>query len=165
MRLLTLCLLATAAFADGGAVVLSGHSLNTVVTVFATPAPLRAGPADFSVLVQDAKNSPVLNANVMLNFSSGADRLNVRATHVQAVNKLLYAATVDLPRAGRWHIQVHCVTGEESSQLEGSLNVGSHEASWLSYWPYFAAVPLAILLFAANQVLKQKRTALRARTR
>ena len=63
--LLLLLLVPHLAFADGGAI-LTRQTINDLdVTVFAAPLPLRAGPVDVSVLVQDAKTTkPLLDAQV-----------------------------------------------------------------------------------------------------
>ena len=51
--------------ADGGVIVLKQEQGAYVVTVFAEPVPLRAGPVDLSVLVQDKETlAPVLDADV-----------------------------------------------------------------------------------------------------
>ncbi len=44
----------SAVFGDGGAVRFSGQQGDWRITVFTSPTPLRAGPVDVSVLVQDA---------------------------------------------------------------------------------------------------------------
>lgn len=159
MKLFFLILIAAATLlADGGVVVLSGTTRDTIITVFATPSPVRAGITDFSVLVQDKNDNPLLGAAVTLTFTNGPERLQAQLTHEQAVNKLLYASTVDLPHAGLWEVHAQCRTAAEMATIQGTLNVGAAEPSWITYWPYFAAVPLAIVLFAANQMLKQRRS-------
>ena len=68
--LLLLLLVPHLAFADGGAI-LTRQTINDLdVTVFAAPLPLRAGPVDVSVLVQDAKTTkPLLDAQVEIAWS------------------------------------------------------------------------------------------------
>ena len=59
--------------ADGGVIVLDGQAGPFLVTAFAAPAPLRAGPVDLSVLVRDAQSGqPVLDAEVRLVLRHGA---------------------------------------------------------------------------------------------
>ena len=49
--------------ADGGAVQFRRQTGPVIITLFSAPVPLRAGPADLSVLVQNARDgSPILNA-------------------------------------------------------------------------------------------------------
>src|SRR5258706_7098552 len=65
--LMTVVLAPLVVRADGGAVCLSKISGLFLVTVFASPEPLRAGPIDISILVQDARTGGiVLDATVDL---------------------------------------------------------------------------------------------------
>lgn len=67
MATLLLGLLAGRASADGGVLVLDGADGPFLITVFAAPAPLRAGPVDLDVLVRDARTGqPILDAEVRL---------------------------------------------------------------------------------------------------
>ena len=59
-----LLLSAPAAWPDGGVVRSRETRGGLVVTVFTAPDPLRAGPQDVSVLVQDPSGTPVLHAEV-----------------------------------------------------------------------------------------------------
>jgi hypothetical protein len=53
--------------ADGGVIILDREASPFLITVFAAPAPLRAGPVDMSVLVRDASSGqPILDAEVHL---------------------------------------------------------------------------------------------------
>lgn len=53
--------------ADGGVIILDREASPFLITVFAAPAPLRAGPVDMSVLVRDAfSGQPILDAEVRL---------------------------------------------------------------------------------------------------
>ena len=80
--------------ADGGFVELHQEVGPFVVTVFSAPGPLRAGPVDISVLVQDrASGQPVLDGEVLVCLKrEGAITLVERATRELAQNKLLYSA-------------------------------------------------------------------------
>jgi hypothetical protein len=111
-----------------------------IITVFAAPVPLRPGPADISVLVQDrTSQNPVLDAEVFIQ--------TVQATHAQAQNKLLYAASLNLDSPGEWKYSVSVRKGPQESQLTGRLQVAPAQAKIASYWPYLALPPIAILLF------------------
>lgn len=138
-------------FADGGAVLLHKSAGQFVVTVFGTP---QVGTSDLSVFVQNAQDrNPVLDAEVTLRLGGAS----VRATHEAATNKLLYAANVELSHAGRTHLEVTIERAGERVVIEGDLDVMPASPPILAYWPYFALVPTAILLFALNQRLKNKR--------
>ena len=58
--LMSVVLAPLAAQADGGAVCLHETSGPFLVTVFVSPYPLRVGPADISVLVQDQRTGEVV---------------------------------------------------------------------------------------------------------
>lgn len=152
MKFTALFLAATAlAFADGGAVLLRQQSGPFLITVFGAP---QAGANDFSVLVQNASDhSPVLDADVDIFVA----RNMIRATHQQATNKLLYAATIHIHRAGRYSMLVHASRNGQFGSISGDILVAPAPAPWVAYWPYFALVPAAILLFVLNQRLKTKR--------
>src|SRR5271154_2989462 len=95
--LLLLC--APPMFSDGGAIQMRQETSVFIITVFAAPVPLRPGPADISVLVQDrTSQNPVLDAKVFIQ--------TVQATHAQAQNKLLYAASLNLDSPGEWKYSV-----------------------------------------------------------
>ncbi len=53
------------ALADGGTVQFTKAAGPFVVTVFATPSPLRAGPVDISLMIQQSNNQqPLLDCDV-----------------------------------------------------------------------------------------------------
>jgi hypothetical protein len=78
---------------DGGAVRVSREQSGYRITVFSSPSPLRAGPVDISVLVQDArKGEPLLQARVTIRMTkNGEPILEYEATHEVASNKQLLA--------------------------------------------------------------------------
>jgi hypothetical protein len=131
-----------AANADGGAVQLREASGPFVVTVFAAPEPLRVGRIDTSVLVQDRETG-----RVILDATG--------ATHVQARNKLLQAATVDVPAPGWWTIQVFVCRGREEVVLATRLLIMPAAPRLTTIWPFLFIPPLAIGLFALHQTLRR----------
>jgi hypothetical protein len=64
--LVALLLAAVRVHADGGVVVLDGRAGPLLVTAFAAPVPLRAGPVDLSVLVRDVDGTPLFDVDVHL---------------------------------------------------------------------------------------------------
>lgn len=132
-----------------------------IVTAFGEPVPLRAGIADLSVMVQkEADRSPVLDAavSVRLKKSSAANITEIvaPATHSRATNKLLYAAHITLPSAGEWELSVDVKQQAASAVASGEIAVAPQQAPETAYWPYFAIVPLFVVLFILNRWLRSK---------
>ena len=153
--------LPTLARSDGGVVRVSQLAGPFTVTVFTAPTPLRAGPIDVSVLVQEEHGGDVVaDAAVVVTVRSGDEpprEIRADATHARATNKLLYAALLDLPTAGAWQVDV----GVERNGARGS--VGFDVAAepplppWRTYWPYFALPVIAIAMYALHQWLALRR--------
>jgi hypothetical protein len=104
-------LAADLARADGGAIRIQRDAGPLRITVFSAPEPLRVGAADLSVMVQSREGgAPVLDAEVELRLEGPPPErpIQVRATREQAANKLLYAASVELPAAGTWRLRATC---------------------------------------------------------
>ena len=104
--LITLLLVAIplGVMADSGIVRASAIDGPWRLTVFSEPTPLRAGPVDLSVLVQQAQNdTPVLDATVSLMLEHPETEVSsilVEATREAASNRLLYSAKFELPTPG-----------------------------------------------------------------
>ncbi len=158
-----LCAAAALVLADGGTLVLRRQAGPLVISVFSSPQPLRVGPADLSVMVQQLSNqSTVLDAGVNLHLTqSGAQVLEVfaPAKHENATNKLLYAARMHLPSAGSWRLVAMVHSSKGNAEVTGQLTVLGPQPPLVAYWPYFAVVPLLVILFAVNQILKNRRRA------
>jgi hypothetical protein len=149
--------------ADGGTLILRQRSGTLNVSVFASPSPLRAGPADFSLLIQNAETEDVLlDGEVELNLSkAGFADIIARATPGQATNRLLYAATVNIPEPGEWKVSALCRVRGQDVRLGGSIAILPPAPPLFTYWPYFLVPPVAIGLFLLNQALKKKRRSLK----
>ncbi|MFZ0594532.1 MAG: hypothetical protein WAM39_29015 [Bryobacteraceae bacterium] len=151
------CALPIPVHADGGAVQFRQRSGPFIITLFSSPVPLRTGESDLSVLVESAVgNQPVLDASVKIELSQPGFRLRMDATHVQASNKLLYAALPEIPKPGNWTTIVSVTQGDSKIEVRGTVNVISGPPALVSYWPYFAIVPCMVGLFVLNQILKSK---------
>jgi hypothetical protein len=169
------CLLASAlcAFADGGAVISQQKAGPWLVTLFGSPTPLRAGPADLSVMIQDsATGAPVLDQPVSVKVQATAtpgseawmppccsmkkDAGIVAATHAAAQNKLLYAANIILPASGAHDVIIRIGKPEDAEILTANLDVQPPAAPLSHYWTFLAAPPLLIGLFALNQRLRRR---------
>ena len=158
--LLTMVMLAPlVVHADGGTVQLREASGPFVVTVFTSPETLRAGPIDTSVLVQDRESGRViLDATVDLAFQPVAGtgpRFQARATHVQARNKLLQAATIDMPAAGWWTMQISVSRNGVQAVVATKVLVLPAAPRLAAIWPFVILPPVAIALFALHQTLRR----------
>ena len=151
--------------ADGGVIQIRKEAGPFRITLFSVPAPLRAGPADLSVLVESAKSGEaLLDAKVILRLrparsTGSSEELELEATRAQATNKLLYAALPNLGEQGRWDVQIDVREGPRHATATGTIDVLPRPPALLADWPYFAAVPLLIGLFILNQYLRRRQIA------
>ena len=164
--LLTTCLL----WADGGKLILRQQAGPLTISVFCSPETARVGAVDLSVMVQRTQDqSSVTDADVKVRLThSGVDGISdvfAPATHAKATNKLLYAAQVNLPATGTWKLAADAQSRAGSAEVAGQLVVLPPATPLQSYWPFFAVVPLLIVLFLINQRLRKKRGLNRWRAR
>jgi hypothetical protein len=149
-----------AARADGGLVRASGAQGGLVVTLFTAPTPLRAGPADVSVLVQDAATrETVLDAQVTVRVSprhEGALPLTARLDRASATNKLLQAATVSLPIPGPYRIVAEARRGVARAVVAADVTVEPPLPPLLALWPYLALPPAVVGIFLVQQWLRHR---------
>jgi hypothetical protein len=165
-------LLPVSAFADGGAVLSQQTSGPWRVTLFGSPSPLRAGPTDLSVMIQDAKTGePVMDKTVAIKVRATVNPTSeawippccsmkgsgeaVPATHANAQNKLLYAANLVLPSSGAHDVIVN-IGGADGEFLESKIDVQPPPAPLSAYWTYLALPPMFVGIFALNQRLRRR---------
>lgn len=141
----------------GGVVQLKEQAGPFIITVFTEPTPLRAGPTEISVMVQDRDSQrPVLDAEVTLQLEkrgSGDPEIVANATREKATNKLMYATDVELPAPGQWHLQVMVHRGVLSGQITGKLMAARRRSTLVSLSPYLALLPVGFGLFALHRRL------------
>ena len=105
--------------ADGGTLRLSERVGGYRVTVFTAPTPLRAGPVDVSVFVQDADTGePAAGVRVTVQAAPRGrpDGPSARpATAEAATNKLFRSALFELPESGWWEIEATVDGGARTS--------------------------------------------------
>lgn len=173
----------TSLHADGGVVQFQKEIQGLRITLFSESSPLRAGPADLSILVQKASNAePILNANVTLqlicekkNADAVADwrplycamdgdsrNITLMPTHRQAGNKLLYATPAILPYSGLWSATVIISRNGTETTVSGTLDVQKPSDPWIAYLPYLMLPGFGIGLFALAQRARRDRKASRA---
>jgi len=153
--LLALC---SRAQADGGLVQMHQTAGPFVITVFAAPSPPRVGPVEISVLAQDrADGRAALDVEVFVRLrSEGGAIVAGRATREASRNKLLYSASMNLPEAGRWELEVTINQGKSVASVFGQLSVASPGPFLISYWRSLSLPWAVIILFPMNQWLKRR---------
>lgn len=161
-----------ACFADGG-VVLARQVVNGLdLTVFASPVPLRAGPVDVSVLVQDPESGrAILDAKVAVAWSSTSSdspdwmppccamddgRTAIPATRGHSQNQFLYSAIIPIRNAGSSELVVQLEAGGEKALFSCDVKVQPPQPPVQAYWPFLALPPFAVAGFALHQRLSQK---------
>jgi hypothetical protein len=143
-------------FADGGVVLSRQESSPFVVTVFAAPVPLRAGPIDVTVLVQRrGALEPVLDANVSIRLDADS-QIVAAATRSQAQNKLLYAATLNLPHPGPWKYTVSVKSPAGQATIFGGFQAAETAPPLAAYAFYLAIPPVLIAVFVLHQWLLRR---------
>jgi len=146
--------------ADGGTVRISQQQGNYRITVFTSPNPVRAGPVDVSVFVQDqATLQPDLNVLVTIKArrrGSDAPALVHPATSETATNKLYLAANFDLPEPGWYTLEVSVSGALGDAKVGFELEADEPApASWV-LWPWIAAPMVPVVLFGLHQFLKRR---------
>jgi hypothetical protein len=144
--------------ADGGLVRLHQTADPFVVTVFAAPNPPRAGLVDVSVLAQNrADGRAALDVEVFVRLRSAGGRIVMgRATREASRINPLYSASMNLPEAGRWEMEVTIKRGQSAATVLGQLSVAAPRPLPLSYWRTLSLPWVVIPLFAMNQWLKRR---------
>jgi hypothetical protein len=146
---------------DGGRVVLVERQGDYRISVFASPDPLRAGPVDISILLQDvATDAPIADAEVEVSLSPRDQRgptLRAAATSAAATNKLLRAALLDLPTAGTWDAEISITADHGPASVHFAIEASLPLPRWLTVWPWFTWPIGAVLLFAAHRHLVWRR--------
>jgi hypothetical protein len=162
--LMCLAILVGNVYGDGGTVRLSEQVGEYLVTVFTAPTPLRAGPIDVSVLVQDAgTGKPAAVHEVLLRLrQSGEWTLEQAATQEQATNRLLHAAKFDLPAPGTWQVEVRVrgPNGEVVRKFE--VHAAEPLPRWVELWGWIALPVVPVVLFLIHQALRERTPATRA---
>ena len=164
-------LAAACCHADGGAI-LARQTINGLdLTVFASPVPLRAGPVDVSVLVQEGK-APVLDATVEVAWSaspssspewvppcctmeSGTEK--IPAVRAHSNNRLLYSAVVPMKSSGPSKLVIKVAQSGREALLSCDIEVRPPLPPALSFWPWLVFPPVAIAGFALHQSLVRSR--------
>lgn len=129
-----------------------------IVSVFATPPLPRAGPVDFTVLLQASGSlTPVLDAQVEITARDQSGAVVSRnAFHSNAQNRLFYGAELTLPEEGQWKYEVSIRQAAANTKVGGSLQVFPGRSRLAAHWRAFSFPFGFILLFTLHQVLAHK---------
>ena len=153
-----------AARADGPHIAFHGTQGAYTITLFSAPDPLVAGPADLTLLVQNAADGslarvPAATGQLTL---PGHAPVSFRLTPGGAANRQLPGATVRLPSAGTYALRLRLTSPTAATLLfSGTLPVeANHGRRNTVLWAVFLPVVL-IALFLVNQYAKQLRRARR----
>ncbi len=147
--------------ADGGAVRLSEQKGGYRITVFTSPTPLRAGPVDISVLIQEADSGePASGVEVTIDVEHSGfpgETLHGRATTEAATNKLYHAATFDLPEPGWYSLDVSIEGPSGAAKVRCAVEAADPLPEWLTFWPLMCWPLLVVLLFGIHQFLAKRK--------
>jgi hypothetical protein len=145
------------AMADGGSVRLSRESGNYQIAIFTSPTPLRAGPVDISVLVQDAAtHEPVSEVQIVVK-AARRDRQGAAvhrpATFEAATNKLFQAVALNLNEPGWWQVEIGLDGSLGEARVALDIEAEKPLPRYLAMWSWLTWPALPILLFGAHQFL------------
>jgi hypothetical protein len=132
------------------------------ICVFASPDPLRAGPIDLSVLIQDAETGMALtNANTTVSMTptdGSGPIVRAVATNAAATNKLLSAALLEVPKSGSWDVTINCFAEHGLAHVRFALNAGDRSAAArIGMWPWFSWPAGMVILFGVHRYLVLRR--------
>ena len=154
--------------ADGGITVGQIERDGLRITVFAAPVPIRAGPLDVTLLVQEIpSNEPVTDAVISCSVqkigppspgpvrlpawcSSIATGARIPATSAHSRNKLLLGAYLPLTEPGRWELDIQVTRGPAHFTGALRLDAAAPPTPVSIWWPLIALVPAAIILYASR---------------
>jgi hypothetical protein len=153
--------------ADGGVVRLSERQGDYRITVFTSPTPLRAGPVDISIFVQDAASSePVPEARITVRAmprDHPGETICHPATTEAATNKLFQAAVFDLPEPGWWDVVVIVEGLREPIEAHFEIVADQLLPHVWELLPWIGWPVAAILLFFVHQGLVRRKSRRRER--
>ena len=145
--------------ADGGAVRAREQAGAYRVTVFTSPTPLRAGPVDVTVLVQNAATGecvPQARATLRLTARKTGTFLQQPATAETATNKLCLAAVFQLPEPGWWDVDIAIEGAQGPARVRFGVQADEVLPRWQELWPWFAWPALIVLIFSGHRGLVRR---------
>ncbi|UUO06953.1 hypothetical protein M4951_01260 [Blastopirellula sp. J2-11] len=154
---LAICIAAAnVVLADGGKVQLRREIGPYQVTIFTSPTPLRAGPIDLSVMVQNSAREIVQDVQIDFQLTSESGEILLQhASQATATNKLLQSAKLMLPESGVW--QVHTtIVGEASADLDFEISAAEAHSDWTTAgWMLLLPVALVALFVMRERLVRE----------
>lgn len=148
-------------YADGGVVRLSQRRGRYQITAFTSPTPVRVGPVDISVFVQDAATGePVPGARILVRAmprDRPEEAIQQPASNDKATNKLFQAAILDLSEPGWWDVALVLDGLGEWGELSFEMVVDEPLPRLWEMAPWIAWPGVAILLFLMHQGLLRRK--------
>lgn len=148
---------------DGGRVLAEKQMAEYRVVLFGNPTPLRAGLADFSVLLQEnGTTRPLLDAKVdfrLNKLSRPTPELAWKgigcvtagqvlpAIRGHSGNGLLYSAVLGIPEPGLWELGVSILREDRSDAVSFDFSVDRALPPMATWWPVVALMPLGIFIY------------------
>ncbi len=156
-------------FGDGGVLLGKTDWGSLRASVFGSPAPLLAGPADISVLLQDS-GKPALNAAVTFRWTSlgggkewlppccsmATDKEVIPAVIGHSGNRLLYSAMLPIKSSGPGRLDIQVKYDGQTHHASFELSAAHPPSAPVRYWPWLAMTPLAIVGFVLHQRISLK---------
>ncbi len=147
---------------DGGTARFARDLGDYHVTVFTAPTPLRAGPVDVSVLLQDRQTGQfVTDVDVAVRVAPTARPTmenRYAATSAAATNKLLQAALCEIPRSGTWTIGVELSGDSGGRECQFDVNVAEPLPRWVEFIFWIGLPLVPITLFTARETIRGRAT-------
>jgi hypothetical protein len=149
------------AHGDGGTVRVSSIVGPYRISAFTSPTPLRAGPVDFSVMVQDAAHGePIHDLSVALTVTSADEPpcvMQLEATRAAATNKLMRSAKFDLPRSGRWRVDIAVDGPGGAARSSFDFVADDPLPQWEGIWLWIVFPVLPIALYTLAEIRRRRR--------
>jgi len=148
-------------WADGGRIRLHRQAGPFLITLFTTPDPLVAGPADFSVAVERADGRGLVQdaeVTLILTTAQSAEgtRMVATATHAAATSRFLQAVNLQLPASGVWHVAVLVSEGADAGSCEADFDVQPQTTYQSQTLWQVLLIPMLILLYVVHQRRRSK---------
>jgi cytochrome c oxidase assembly factor CtaG len=130
-----------------------------LVALYGRDGEIPAGPAGFSILVQNRETRRlILDADVKVSVRNGSDGSSEKSTaSIDGENKLLYAADVDLQTEGARFLEV--AVGHDADQAVTSFPVTVGKPQALASFPWSFGLMATIMLLLGAVYLARHRPA------